>query len=408
MVQPRSDYGEWTVGPLPSRKGTDMAVTKRQGARGVAYRVTVDFPKDPITGKRKRPSETYRTKKEADAREREWLTEIQRGTAVDGTKMTVAELFTRWLDVLKGTNPKARTVVEYERTINTHIRPVLGTTRVQKVTPATIDAFNATLRANGCSDAMVHRCHKRLRQAFDYAVRRRIIAVNPMLAVDPPTVRSRAAVVLSVPQIVRFLTYAANDTYSPLWLALVQTGVRRGEVLGLRWQDLDLDKRQIRVRQSIEEVNGKAHLTTPKTPSALRTITLFPESVAALKAHRDRQAFRRQAAGGAWRDMDLVFASETGGPLTPSNVLRNLALIIKKANDAAETVDERLPRFTIHDVRHTHATHLLMDGWDVARVARRLGHANPAITLKLYAHAITDTHGDDVVTPAAFAFTGTA
>jgi len=94
--------------------------------------------------------------------------------------------------------------------------------------------------------------------------------------------------------------------------------------------------------------------------------------------------------------------------LTPSNALRNLYLIVKKANDKAEGDDDRLPRFHIHDLRHTYATHLLMDRWDVARVARRLGHANPAITLKLCAHAITDVQGDEIVTPAAFAFAGTA
>ncbi len=385
-----------------------MAVTKRQGKNGVSYRVTVDVPADPLTGKRRRSTETFRTKKEADAREREWLIAIERGTAVDGTKMTVTELFALWLDVLRGTNPKERTIIEYERTVKTHIIPVLGTTPVQKVTPATIDAFNIALREKGCSDSMVHRCHKRLRQAFAYGLKRRIIAVNPMLAIDPPTVRSRPAVVLTGPQIGRFLTIAGNDVYSPVWLVLIQTGMRRGEVLALRWQDVDLVKRQVRVRQCIEEINGKVHLTTPKTPAALRTITLFPESVAALRTHHDRQTFQRQAMGDAWRDCDLVFASETGGPLTPSNALRNLYAIITKANKEAETEDDRLPRFHIHDLRHTHATHLLMDRWDVARVARRLGHANPAITLKLYAHAITDVQDDDLATPAAFAFAGTA
>jgi integrase len=385
-----------------------MSIMKNIGVKRITYTVRVDLPPDPATGQRRQRQETVNTFKEAKALEAAWLTKIDQGTAIDGTKMTVTELFALWLEILRGTNPKERTVVEYERTIKTHILPTLGTTAVQKVTPATIDAFNTALREKGCSDSMVHRCHKRLRQAFDYALKRRIIAVNPMLAIDPPTVRSRPAVVLTGPQIARFLTLAANDAYSPLWLVLVQTGMRRGEVLALRWQDVDLAKRQVRVRQCIEEINGKAHITTPKTAAALRTITLFPESVAALCLHHDRQTFWRQAAGDAWRDMDLVFASETGGPLTPSNALRNLYAIIAKANKDAETDDDRLPRFHIHDLRHTHATHLLMDRWDVTRVARRLGHANPAITLKLYAHAITDVQGDDLETPAAFAFTGTA
>ncbi len=255
---------------------------------------------------------------------------------------------------------------------------------------------------------MVHRCHKHLRQVFTYALKRRMIPANPFLAVDAPTVRSRPAVVLTAPQIGRFLSRATSDAYSPIWLLLVQTGMRRGEVLGLRWQDIDLVKQRLQVRQSLEEINGATHFTTPKTAAALRTITLFPESVSALSEHRKRQLARRLLLGAAWDDHDLVFASETGGPLTPSNVLRNLYAIIRAVNEATNRDEDTLPRFHIHDLRHTHATHLLMDGWDVARVARRLGHANPAITLKLYAHAITDMQGDDIVTPAAFAFAGTA
>jgi integrase len=383
------------------------SIQKLTGPHGVAYLVRVELPRDPVTGKRRQQSKSFKTKKAAEVRLAAWLTEVERGTAVDTSKMTVSDLFAQWMEVLRGTNPKERTIVEYERTIKTHILPSLGATLAQKVTPATIDAFNILLRNKGCSDAMVHRCHKRLRQAFDYALKRRIVAVNPMLAIDPPTVRSRPAVVLTGPQIGRFLAYAASDAYSPLWLVLVQSGMRRGEVLALRWQDVDLAGGHARVRQCVEEINGKVHLTTPKTPAALRTITLFPESVAALKTHRDRQTFRRQTAGDQSKDMDFVFASEKGGPLTPSNVLRNLYAITKKANVEAEGDGDRLPRFHLHDLRHTHATHLLMEGWDVARVARRMGHANPAITLKLYAHAITDIQGDRIVTPAAFAFAGT-
>lgn len=133
---------------------------------------------------------------------------------------------------------------------------------------------------------------------------------------------------------------------------------------------------------------------------------MFAESVAALAAHRRCQIERRLAAGPSWQDQDLIFATPTGGPLNPNNVLRNLAVIIRRANAAPDLVEaSRLPKFHIHDLRHTHATHLLMDGWSVAIVSRRLGHANPAITLQLYAHAIVDVQGEDIATPTAFALT---
>jgi integrase len=385
------------------------SIQKTTGARGTAYLVRVEFPPDPATGKRRQCSKSYKTKKEAEKALSQWLVEIEQGIAIDTDRLTVAELFDHWLDAFKGTNPKARTVIEYERIIRGRIIPGIGSLPVQQLRPLQIDAFYAQLREAGASNDAIHRVHKRLRQAFDYAVKKRLVALNPLGAVDPPTVRSRPAVVLTPPQLRHFLRVADADGYSPLWLLLVQTGLRRGEVLGLRWKDIDWERKRLHVKQCVEVLDGAAHLTTPKTAAALRSVTLFTESVAALVAHRKRQIERRLAAGSSWQDNDLIFATPTGGPLNPNNVLRNLAVIIRKANAAPDLSEPmRLPKFHIHDLRHTHATHLLMDGWSVAIVSRRLGHANPAITLQLYAHAIADVHGEDVATPAAFALTDAA
>ncbi len=389
-----------------------MSIVKNIGVKRVSYTVRLDFGPDPISGERRQRQETVRTRKEAESLEAKWRTQIDTGVAVDIHKMTVAELFAHWLDVLRGTNPKERTISEYERIINGRILPVLGATLVQKVNPAMIDAFYAGLRAGGASDDGVHRCHKRLRQVFDYAVRKRLVVVNPMLAVDGPTVRSQPPTILSVSQMQRFMLFAANDGYSPLWLLILQTGMRRGEALGVRWSDIDWQRGNVQVRQCVEALNGKPHITTPKTRAALRTITLFAESIAALKAHKAAQNAERLQAGSEWRDLDLVFTTPNGGPLDPSHVLRNLGVIRRKANapenDQPVPSDQVLPRFDIHDLRHTHATHLLTEGWPVHVVSRRLGHANPAITMSIYAHALTDTHGDDMQTPVAFAFKGTA
>ena len=384
------------------------SIQKTSGPRGTAYLVRVEFPRDPVKGKRKQRSRSFGTKKEAEKALAQWLVEIEQGVAIDTDRLTIAELFDHWLAALKGTNPKARTVIEYERIIRSRIVPGIGTVPVQQLHPLQIDAFYTQLREAGASNDAIHRVHKRLKQAFDYAVRKRLIALNPLAAVDPPTVRSRPAVVLTPPQLGNFLHTADADGYSPLWLLLVQTGLRRGEALGLRWQDIDWERKRLHVRQCVEVLNGAANLTTPKTPAALRSVTMFAESVAALAAHRKRQIERRLASGPSWQDNDLIFTTQTGGPLNPNNVLRNLAVIIRKANAALDLTEAaRLPQFHIHDLWHTHATHLLMDGWSVAIVSRRLGHANPAITLQLYAHAIVDVHGEDITTPAAFALTGT-
>lgn len=388
------------------------SIEKRTAKGGmISYRVTVELPPDAVTGIRERKRGTFRTKKEAEKARAGWVTEVDSGIVVKNTTMTVAELCAQWLDV-KRPALKPRTLVHYEYTIAARIKPSIGSLSVQRVSPATIDTLYALLRSEGCSEDAVHRCHQRLLQIFDYAVKRRILAVNPMLAIDAPTVRTAAPTILSAPQIQRFLTYAATDGYNPLWLLLVQSGMRRGEALGVRWQDVDLDAGKLRVRQCVEALDGAAHITTPKTASALRTITLFPESMAALKAHKAVQNTERLRAGASWRDLDLIFATPTGGPLNPNNVLRNLAVVQKKANVPHDGVsvppDAVLPRFDIHDLRHTHATHLLQAGWSIPTVSRRLGHANPGITMTIYAHALSDTQGEANTTPAAFAFVGTA
>jgi integrase len=381
-------------------------IDKREGKTVVAYRVRVELPNDPMTGKRRYRAETYKTRKEAEKRLREWVTEIENGIAVDTTKMNFADLCRQWLTVRRP-DLKVRAYEHYEHTLMAHVVPLIGALPIQHVRAVTIDALYASLRDRGCSDHTVHRCHQRLRQVFDYAVKRHILAVNPMHAIDTPRMRSSPPTVLTAPQIGRFLAFAGNDGYSPLWLLLVQTGLRRGEALGVRWQDIDLDTGKLRVRQCVESWRGKPHIQTPKSKAALRTITLFPESVAALRAHRTKQLERRLLAT-AWEDNDLVFCTGEGKPIAPTHALRSLRTIRARANAAVEDEAERLPDFNIHDLRHTHATHLLVEGWPVPTVSRRLGHANPGITMTIYAHALSDVRDDEVVTPKAFRLTGTA
>lgn len=373
----------------------------------VSYRVKAELPPDPITGKRQTKTGTFRTRKEADRTATQWVTDADNGIVVKTTNITVAELCEQWLDMQRPAL-KPRTLEHYEPTLRKHVAPLIGAMPVQRVQPVTIDALYASLRAAGHSEHAIHRVHQRLLQVFTYAAKRRITANNPMHAIDAPKMTPEAATVLTSAQIARFLTFAATDTYNPLWLLIVQTGMRRGEALGVRWQDIDLDKATLRVRQCVESLDGKPHLQTPKSAAAARTITLFPESVAALKAHRARQLAARLQAS-EWLDNDLVFCTATGTPIAPTNALRNLRAIRAKANGRAkEDASATLPDFNIHDLRHTHASHLLADGWDVVRVSRRLGHANPAITLTFYAHFVTDMPGGATRTPAAFAFVGTA
>lgn len=374
----------------------------------VRYRAVVWLP-PTATDKPERKTGTFRTKKEAEAARNEWQAAADNGQAVPNSALTVEEVCEAWL-TMQRPRVKPGTLEHYEHALNRFVVPHVGKLAAQRVRPTTIDALYAVLREKGASEQTIHRVHQRLKQVFDYAAKRRVVAHSPMQHIDAPTIRPAAPTVLTAPHIRRFLAFAAEDGYAPLWLLLLQTGLRRGEALGVRWQDLDLERGKLSVRQCVESLRGLPHMQTPKTAAARRTISLFPESVTALKAHRTRQLeWRLQAA--EWEDNDLVFCTDTGKPVAPTNALRSLKTIQQKANAKAETDKERdavLPRFDIHDLRHTHASHLLRDGWDVVRVSRRLGHANPAITMGIYAHLITDERDDAPVTPAALAFTVTA
>jgi len=366
-----------------------MAITKRQGARGVAYRVTVDYPEDAITGKRKQRTETFRTKKEAESREREWMLDVERGTAIDGTKMTVGEYLDLWLATVARHAVRETSYNAYETTIRVHLKPLLGSIPLQRLAPARVQECYATMQAAGASAAVVGKCHLRLSQALGQAVRWQMVSRNVCDAVDPPRVAHKQVATWTAAEVRRFLAVATQDGYHPYWLLAVATGMRRGELLGLRWQDVDIARSRVHVRQSVTVgKKGAPIFQEPKTPKARRVIPIPGEVATALHTHRVHQNKTRLACGPAWRDYDLVFTVADGGPINPGNLLRNMRAIIAKINKNAKKDDERLSVLTIHALRHTHATLLLQQGQNAKVIQERLGHANISMTLSTYAHVL--------------------
>jgi integrase len=173
---------------------------------------------------------------------------------------------------------------------------------------------------------------------------------------------------------------AAGDFYDPLWLLLLSTGLRRSEALGVRWHDLDLDRGLLSVRQAVVTVHGEPVVGLPKSAAATRTVLLDADTVAALRAHRKRQA-ARQLAAAIWAEGDLVFTTGHGKPLHPGNIHRRYKELIAQAG---------VPDITMHDNRHTHATILLADRVPVKVVSERLGHARTSVTMDIYAHALPE------------------
>ncbi len=359
---------------------SEPGIYKRKGEHGTHYLVRVEYPPDPTTGKRRRRSKTCRTLKEAKIERAKWQTEIDRGTALEPSKTTVAELIDRWLADVAAHNVKPSTLEDYAGTINKHITPALGSVAIQKLTIDQVQTFYAAKLRDGTSPRTVQLCHLRLSQALKQGVQWGLLPRNVAGFVKPPRVTYKRDDVWSVDEGRTFLATAEDDSLHPFWLLALKTGMRRGELLGLRWRDLDLDRAMAHVRQSVIVYAGAPHIQTPKTATAQRAVKLSPDVVAALRDHRTAWAARKLAAA-EWQETDLIFCTRTGGPLNPNNIARAHEVIVKRSG---------VRRIRFHDLRHTHATWLLQSGQPVKVVSERLGHARVSITLDTYAAVLPD------------------
>lgn len=365
-----------------------MAVTKRPGKDGMKYRVTVDYPTDPVTGKRKQRTETFRTKKEGESREREWLTEIERGTAVDGTKMTLGEYLQHWLESSVRHTVRQSTYTSYAHLVKNHLVPSLGSIPLQKLQAIQVQAFygeklhggRADGEKGGLSPRTVRYLHTVLREALHQAVKWGMVARNVCDATDPPRAVRPQVTAWAKDEARTFLAMAEHDAWNPLWLIALTTGLRRGELLAIRWQDVDLAKGTLHIRQSLNAVGGQRYFEAPKTAAGRRVVALSGESVTALKAHRVRQNERRLQSA-SWQHNDLVFTGSDGGPLWPDNVSHRFNALVAKAE---------VTRIRLHDLRHTHATLLLKEGVHLKIVSERLGHTGIQITADVYSHVTPD------------------
>lgn len=277
-------------------------VRKRSSDGKTAYEAVVELGIDPVTGKRKRTTRTFRTKKEAQT----WLTttqtEVDRGTFVEQSRQTMAELLRYWLETYAQHRVRATTYDCYCGTITKHLIPGLGAIPVQKLTPAHLQQFYADKRASGAGPRVVQLCHQRLKQALAMAVNLGLVSRNVADAVAAPKMPPPELSVWTSEEAQRFSEVARQSHYGPIWLVLAATGMRRGEALGLRWQDVDWDGKVLRVRQQVVMVAGAPRIQPPKSRSAYRSLPidpwlLGPIARASSQARGPAREFGRRLAG---------------------------------------------------------------------------------------------------------------
>jgi integrase len=352
-----------------------------------SWELKFDLGRDPTTGKRLSRHVTFKgTKREAQAELNRLLNRRNEGTYIDPTKMTVAEYLEHWLTVDIERRVARKTAVRHRQLVERQIAPRIGQMPVRQLTPTHIEAFEAQLQRDGhvkgrkagqglAAQTVLH-VHRTLSQALAHAVRAGVLFKNPAEQVKPPRPQRREIAILSKPEVATLLRAAESSSLFLPVLVAVTTGMRRGELLGLRWSDIDLKAARLTVNQSLERLKGETTFKSPKTQGSRRTITLPALTVEALKEHR--AAHPRIGAG------ELVF-SHDGIPWDPDSLTKAFDRLIEATG---------VRRITFHGLRHTHISHQLMDGVHVKVVSERAGHANVSITLSVYAAFIPTLQAD--------------
>jgi integrase len=351
----------------------------------------IDIGPDAATGKRRqRRIGPYRSRRDAELAAAKAIADVNSGLAADPQGVTLAEyLRDHWLPGREVRGIKPTTLANYRWISETYLIPRLGWRRLSKLEPPEIVAFFDTFskepgRAGKPRSARtIALTHRVLSMALAHAVRSGVIARNPAERArdDLPRGQTAAETAIWTPeQLGQFLRDASSDRLHCLWVLAATTGMRRGELCGLRWEDIDLDTGTLTVRRALVMVHGVPTETTPKTGSGQRQIGLDQATIAVLRAHQARQNSEQQnCPPGLWKHQGHVFTDELGRPLIPEYVTKNFTRVVRRAG---------LPKIRLHDTRHSHATAMIAAGVDVKIVADRLGHASTAITQNTYQHRV--------------------
>ncbi len=309
------------------------------------------------------------------------------GAIPDSGRRTLGDLLDAWLET-KAPNVKPRTISDYRAICDSYIRPALGSAPLAKVTPDRIARLYARWQRAGKPKTAL-KCHRVLCQALALAVRWGWLAANPCDRVDTPRYQPVRKELWAPDELRAFVGATRGHWLHPFWLAAISTGARLGELLALTWERVDLGAGTLSIAQSAQVIDGDRVTTTPKTRAGARNVSLPAETVQVLQAWRAEQAQQRLQTGAAWQADDLVFSSRRGAPLSASTVGWALT---------RECARLGLPHMTPHGLRHLHASLLLAQGLPIPAVSQRLGHANSAITMAVYAHALSK---DDSAATAA-------
>jgi integrase len=294
--------------------------------------------------------------------------------------MTVGAFIERWLEDSVRGSVRQSTYQRDESLCRVHIVTSLGKKKLKTLNAADVQRFYRDKLDANLSSATVHKLHVLLHKALKQAERWGLVPRNVADDVDPPKVHKDEVHPLTNEQARKFLETARGDRLEALYVVALQSGLRQGELLALRWEDIDLEARTVQVRRTITRDGGKHTVGSAKTAKRSRTVKLTKDATEALQEHLDRQLAEIDKAGDKWQENGLVFCTGKGTLINPTNLRRrSLAPLLQRAG---------LPAITFHQLRHTAATILLLKNVNPKVVSEMLGHATIAITLDTYSHVL--------------------
>ncbi len=335
----------------------------------------------PETGKQIFKNVLGKTQAEVKEKLKKALADSQKLDLAKQGKYTVGTWMDAWFENVAKIKVRASSHQTYKGYIDNHIKPNIGNIPLEKLTPMELQKFYRKLltkgrverieskdQPKGLSAKTVRNINQVISSAMDFAMAQRIISENPCKAVALPKIEHKEMQTIPAEQLQAFLTEAkATGVYEMYYIELA-TGLRRGELLGLKWEDIDMKQGIIRVRRQVARIDGKIVEAPLKTKNSYRTVTISPQAIEVLKAQK------------AKTNDEYVFPSPNGGPISPDSVNNMLGRVLERAG---------IPKVRFHDLRHTFATLALQNGVDIKTVSGMLGHFSAGFTLDTYAHVTT-------------------
>ena len=321
-------------------------------------------------------------------------TDQSHGLPVASERQTVAKFLEDWLEHTLKNRAKPRSFESFTTIVNKHIVPTLGRIRLDKLTPQQVQALlekkrqpyktttnsGKAIEKHGLSAQSVASIRTVLRSALGQALKWGMVARNVATLIDPPRIPRPKTHTIDAEGARKLLEAARGERFEAILVLALTLGLRRGEILGLRWSDVDFASRAIRVNQALQRVGGKLQVTDVKTERSRRVVAVPDSVIRALKIRRAQQTQERLIAGLKWKDSDLTFTNPTGGLLEPITLHRDFKRLLKTAELSTAT------RF--HDLRHTAASLLLAEGVHLRMIMELLGHSSISLTANTYAHVM--------------------